>query len=191
MRSVPLWTAIITITVGFSGLGAVLAYIVPLLEVDNGLDPSDVTWVLMLWGVGTSVGAFWGGRLTDRDHRAASRLGLGLTALALFGIGAFGSSPWATVPLLFLLAVATQIFAQSGQVHLMDVLHGSPSLGSALSHAALNAASALGTGIGALIIAVGLGYQAPAWAALVLTAVALVLVRVGPGYRRAEAAPAL
>ncbi|MFV0286653.1 MAG: MFS transporter [Demequina sp.] len=191
MRSVPLWAAIITITVGFSGLGAVLAYIVPLLEVDNGLEPSAVTWVLMLWGVGTSVGVFWGGRLTDRDHRAASRLGLGLTALALFGIGAFGSSPWATVPLLFLLAVATQIFAQSGQVHLMDVLHGSPSLGSALSHAALNAASALGTGIGALIIAVGLGYQAPAWAALVLTAVALVLVRVGPGYRRAEAAPAL
>ncbi|WP_159449623.1 MFS transporter [Demequina sp. NBRC 110057] len=191
MRSVPLWTAIVTITVGFSGLGAVLAYIVPLLEIDNGLDPSAVTWVLVLWGVGTSVGAFVGGRLTDRDHLSAGRLGLWLTAAALLGIGAVGSSPVATIPLLFLLAIATQIYAQSGQVHLMDVLHGSPSLGSALSHAALNAASALGTGIGALIIAAGLGYQAPAWAALVLTGVALVLMAVGPGFRRSRTVAAL
>lgn len=184
MKSVPLWTAIIAITVGFSGLGAVFSYIVPLLEETNGLSPNAVTWALMMWGLATSTGAYIGGKLTDHSHVGAGRLGLVLTAIALTGIGVGGNQPVVTLPMLFLLGVATQIYSQSAQVHLMDTLHGSPSLGSALSHAALNAASALGAGIGAVIIGAGMGYQAPAWAALVLTAVAFVIALAGPGYRR-------
>ncbi|WP_062079077.1 MFS transporter [Demequina globuliformis] len=183
-RSVPLWTALIAITVGFSGLGAVFSYIVPLLEDTNGLSATSVTWALVMWGVATSTGAFVGGKLTDRSHVGAGRLGLVLTGVALLGIGVGGSNPVVTLPTLFLLGVATQIYSQSAQVHLMDVLHGSPSLGSALSHAALNAASALGAGLGAVIIGAGMGYQAPAWAALALTAVAFVIALCGPGYRR-------
>ncbi len=183
MRSVPVWTAIVAITVGFSGLGAVFSYIVPLLEVENGLTPSTVTWVLMMWGIATSTGAIVGGKLTDRSHLGAGKIGLVLTAIALIAIGAAGDQPGVTIPALFLLGVATQIYSQSSQVHLMDTLRESPSLGSALSHAALNAASALGAGMGAIIIGAGLGFRAPAWAALVLTGVAFVIALVGPGYR--------
>ncbi|WP_061962423.1 MFS transporter [Demequina flava] len=184
MRSVPLWTALIAITVGFSGLGAVFSYIVPLLEVGNGMSSTAVTWVLVMWGVAMSVGAYVGGRLTDRSHLGAGRLGLVLISISLFGIGIGGSTPFVTVPMLFLLGMSSQIYSQSAQVHLMDTLHGSPSLGSALSHAALNAASALGAGIGALIIGAGLSYQTPAWAALIFTSIAFVIALVGPGYRR-------
>lgn len=185
LRGWPLWTAIVAITVGFAGLGAVFSYIVPLLEVTNGFSASDVTWILVVWGAAMTVGAYLGGRLTDRSHIGAGRLGLGLASLALLGIAVLGSIPAVTVGLLVLLACSIQIFSQSSQVHLMDVMHGSPSLGSALAHAALNAATALGTGVGALVIAAGLGYQAPAWAALAFAAVAMVLITVGPGYRSA------
>lgn len=185
LRGRALWTAIIAITVGFAGLGAVFSYIVPLLEVDNGYTPDQVTWILVLWGAAMTVGAYAGGRLTDRSHLGAGRLGLALASVALFGIGMLGDVPVVTVALLVLLAASIQVFSQSSQVHLMDVLHGSPSLGSALAHAALNAATAVGTGLGALVIAAGWGYRAPAWVALVLAAIAMVLITRGPGYRAA------
>ncbi|MFW2514638.1 MFS transporter [Demequina sp. SO4-13] len=183
LRGRPLWTAIVAVTVGFAGLGAVFSYIVPLLEVTNGFDPGQVTWILVGWGAAMTCGAYVGGQLTDRSHVGAARLGLVGVALALLGLGLFGDVPAATLVLLFLLGSSVQVFSQASQVHLMDVLHGSPSLGSALSHAALNAATAVGTGLGALVIAWGFGYQAPAWVALVLAGAALVIVMLGSGYR--------
>lgn len=183
LRGRPLWTAIVAITVGFAGLGAVFSYIVPLLEITNGFAPGQVTWILVAWGAAMTCGAFIGGKLTDRSHIGAGRLGLAVAACALLGIAVLGDIPVATVLLLVVLAASVQVFSQSSQVHLMDVLHGSPSLGSALAHAALNAATAVGTGLGAVVIAWGLGYQAPAWVALVLAAAALVIVVLGPGYR--------
>ncbi|WP_084103226.1 MFS transporter [Demequina sp. NBRC 110056] len=183
LRGARLWTAIIATTVGFSGLGAVFSYIVPLLEVSNGLEAGQVTWVLAIWGAAMTAGAYLGGRLTDRSHVGAGRLGLAGAALALAGIGLVGDVPALTIGSLVLLAASMQVFSQSSQVHLMDVMHGSPSLGSALAHAALNAATAVGTGLGAIVIGAGLGYQAPAWVALGLAAVAMVIVVLGPGYR--------
>lgn len=183
LRGKPLWTALVAVTVGFAGLGAVFSYIVPLLEVTNGYTAGQVTWILVAWGVAMTSGAYIGGRLTDRSHVGAGRIGLSVAAVALLGLGLVGDVPVATVLLLVLLGSSVQVFSQSSQVHLMDVLHGSPSLGSALAHAALNAATAVGTGLGAVVIAGGLGYQAPAWVALVLAAAALVIVVLGPGYR--------
>lgn len=189
LRGRSVWTAIFAVTVGFAGLGAVFSYIVPLLEETNGYRPEQVTWILVGWGIAMSCGAYLGGRLTDRSHLRAGRLGLAVVAVALVGIGLVGDIPVVTVVLLFLLAAFNQVFSQSSQVHLMDVLHGSPSLGSAMAHAALNAATAVGTGLGAVVIAFGWGFQAPAWVALGLVTIAMVVVVVGPGYRRSAPDP--
>jgi len=190
LRSLPVWVAIIATTVGFAGFAAVFSYVVPLLEEANGFSASAVTWVLVAWGVGMSIGAAVGGRLADRSPVWTARIGLTGCAVVLLGLGLWGSVPYATVTLLVALAISMQIYSQSAQNHLMDVVHVSPTLGSAVSHASLNAANALGAGVGALVIAAGWGYQAPAWVALALTAVALVLVSVGAGYRKASSPPA-
>lgn len=183
LRGRQVWTAIVAVTVGFAGLGAVFSYIVPLLEETNGYRPDQVTWILVGWGIAMTFGAYLGGRLTDRSHLRAGRLGLTVVAMALAGIGLVGDIPVVTVILLLFLAAFNQVFSQSSQVHLMDVLDGSPSLGSALAHAALNAATAVGTGLGAVVIAFGWGFQAPAWVALGLVLIAMIVVTVGPGYR--------
>lgn len=188
LRGKQVWTAIFTVTVGFAGLGAVFSYIVPLLEETNGLAPEKVTWVLVGWGSAMTFGAYLGGRLTDRSHLRAGRLGLAVVGVTLLGIGIAGDIPLVTVGLLLLLAAFNQVFSQSSQVHLMDVMDGSPSLGSALAHAALNAATAVGTGLGAIVIAFGWGFQAPAWVAFALVGVAMVMLFVGPGYRRVPTA---
>jgi len=188
LRGRTLWTALIAVTVGFAGLGAVFSYIVPLLEETTGLTPSAVTWVLVGWGVGLSAGAYIGGKLTDWSTVGAARIGLSATAVTLLGIALLGTMPVPAVILLVLMPMSIQIFSQSSQNHLMDVIHTSPSLGAAMSHAALNAAYALGAGMGALVLSFGFSYLAPAWVAVALTLVALVVVYLGAGYRRDRSA---
>jgi len=183
LRGRVLWTAILTVTVGFAGLGAVQSYMVPLLEDTNGFVPSTVTLILALFGVGMVLGAFLGGRLTDRSVVLTARLGMGGVVVFLLALGLVGDMGWAVVAALVPLGICIQTFSQSAQAHLMDVVHTSPSLGSALAHSSLNAATVVGTGLGAIVIALGWGYLAPAWVALALAAVALMLVFVGPGYR--------
>lgn len=184
LRGRVLWTAILTITVGFAGLGAVQSYMVPLLEETNGFSTGMVTVVLMLFGVGMTIGAFVGGKLTDRSVLLTARVGIIGVAAALAVLGVVGDAGWPVVPALMLLGVFIQTFSQSGQAHLMDATHTSPSLGAALSHSALNAATVVGTGMGAIVIGLGWGFVAPVWFALGLSAIAVVLVFVGPGYRR-------
>lgn len=183
LRGRPLWTALLTIAVGFAGLGAVQSYMVPLLEETNGLATSAVTIALVLFGLGLTAGAMVGGRLTDRSSAFAARVGLAGVVLSLLALGLFGDSGWPTVAMLVSLGACVQVFSQSAQTHLMDVVHASPSLGAALSHSALNAATVLGSGLGAVLISLELGYLAPAWLALVGAVIALVLVFRGPGYR--------
>ncbi|WP_062313540.1 MFS transporter [Demequina rhizosphaerae] len=184
LRGRVLWTAILTVTVGFAGLGAVQSYMVPLLEDTNGFAPRTVTVVLALFGLGMTGGAYVGGKLTDRSVLLTSRVGLIGVSATLLLLGLVGSSGWPVVVALVLLGVFIQTFSQGAQAHLMDATHTSPSLGAAISHSALNAATVVGTGLGAIVIGAGLGYVAPAWVALVLALVAVVLVFVGPGYRR-------
>lgn len=188
LRGRTVWTALIAVTVGFAGLGAVFSYIVPLLEETTGLTPSAVTWVLVGWGVGLSAGAYIGGKLTDWSTVGAARIGLSATAVTLLGIALLGTMPVPAVILLVLMPMSIQIFSQSSQNHLMDVMHTSPSLGAAMSHAALNASNALGTGMGAMVLSFGFGYLGPAWVAVALTLVALVVVYLGAGYRQDRSA---
>ncbi|SEI97487.1 MFS transporter [Demequina mangrovi] len=184
LRGRVLWTAIGTVTVGFAGLGAVQSYIVPLLEDTNGFSSDAVTVILMIFGLGMTAGAFAGGRLTDRSPVLTARIGIIGVAAMLLALGLVGTLGWPVVIALVVLGACIQVFSQSAQAHLMDATHTSPSLGAAIAHSALNAATVVGTGLGAIVIGLGWGFVAPAWVALVLALVAVVLVFVGPGYRR-------
>jgi len=182
----PLRMAVITIVAGFAGLGAVQSYMVPLLEESNGFSSSAVTVSLVLFGVGMTIGAAAGGWLTDRGPALAAKVGLAGVSLSLLLLGLLGTTGWPTVIFLVSIGAFVQVFSQSAQTRLMDVVHASPSLGAALSHSALNAATMLGSGLGAVLIAQGLGYLAPAWLALVGAVAALAFVVKGPGYSDAE-----
>ncbi|WNM28315.1 MFS transporter [Demequina capsici] len=186
LRGRVLWMVILTIFLGFAGLGAVQSYMVPLLEDLNGFGSSQVTVILALFGVGMTIGAMAGGRLTDASPLLASRVGLIGVAASLLALGLWGDSGWPTVAFLVALGAFIQVFSQAAQTRLMDVVHASPSLGAALSHSALNASTVMGSGLGAVLIAWGMGYLAPAWVALVGALAAIVLLFVGSGFRDVE-----
>jgi DHA1 family inner membrane transport protein len=57
----------------------------------------------------------------------------------------------------------------------MDVAHESQSLAAALNHSSLNVGNALGAAFGGVAIAAGLGYLAPVWIGVALSALGVLL----------------
>ncbi|NRD49633.1 MFS transporter [Corallococcus exiguus] len=164
------WTSLVG-AVGFGGLFAVYSYIAPTLTFASGLSESALPWVLALFGVGMTVGAMMGGRLTDHSVSLAMWVGFGATTLVMALFALTATSPWAAVPLVFLIGISAQFLAPAVQVRLMEASPGAPSLAASMSHSALNIANAAGAWLGGVVIAAGYGYLAPAWAAVALTLV--------------------
>ncbi|RKH48449.1 MFS transporter [Corallococcus sp. AB049A] len=171
------WTSLVG-AVGFGGLFAVYSYIAPTLTFASGMSESALPWVLALFGVGMTVGAFLGGRLTDHSVTVAMWVGFAATTVVMTLFALTAQSPWAAVPLVFLIGVAAQFLAPAVQVRLMEASPGAPSLAASMSHSALNIANAAGAWVGGVVIAAGYGYLAPAWAAVAMTLVGAALFAV-------------
>jgi DHA1 family inner membrane transport protein len=76
---------------------------------------------------------------------------------------------------VFLIGAAASALSPTIQSRLMDVAHGSQSIGAALNHSALNIGNSLGAYLGGVAIAAGLGYVAPVWIGCGLSVLGLAL----------------
>ncbi|WGW11191.1 MFS transporter [Saxibacter everestensis] len=189
-RRPQVWMTIITGAVGFGGMFAVYSYIAPMMTEVSGLPEAVLPLVLAIFGLGMTVGNLIGGRLTDRSVNAAMYTGFGSTAvvMALFGLTA--ASPWAAIPLVFLIGVTAQILGPAVQVRLIEASPEAPSLAASMSHSALNIANAGGAWLGGLVIALGWGYLSPAWVAVILSVAGIGLFAIAASMQRRSAQPA-
>ena len=176
LRNGPLWIGFLAGAIGFGGLFAVYTYVAPMVTKVIGLSDGAVPWVLVVIGVGMTVGTLLGGRLADRNVLRTVLVGFIATALALVALGLVGRMPVPAVVALFLVGVTSQILGLAMQTRLMDLSPAAQSLGAALCHSALNVGNASGAFFGGLVIAAGWGYLAPTWTGLALTLVGLALV---------------
>ncbi|MFL6152689.1 MAG: MFS transporter, partial [Ornithinibacter sp.] len=148
--------------VGFGGMFALYSYIAPVVTEVAGLSRGTVPLVLLAYGAGGIVGTVLGGRLADWAL-FRSLVGSLVVLFALLLLVAL-TSPWA--PALFVgvfaVSVAASCLAITLQMRLMETAGDAQMLGAALNHSALNLANALGAWLGGLVIAAGLGFQAPA-----------------------------
>jgi DHA1 family inner membrane transport protein len=165
----PLWLVFASGAVGFGGMFAVYSYVSPLLTETAGLSIKAVPLVLALFGVGMTIGALVGGRVSDRSVVGAVLLGFALTALILLWLGLTASRAWSAVIGIFALGVVTQILAIAFQSRLMDLSPSAPSLGAALCHSGLNIGNGAGAWLGGLVLASGAGNLAPSWVGIGLT----------------------
>jgi DHA1 family inner membrane transport protein len=176
--------AMLTSVLASASLFAVFTYITPLLESVTGLRPNAITYALLVFGVGLTVGNLAGGRLADW------RLMPSLLAVfvALFfvnvafaftshsAIGAFitlfvwGCLGFAVVPLL--------------QLRIVNEAASAPNLAATLNQGAFNLGNASGAWIGGSALSSGVGYDALPWlgagGVLLAFASAVVSARLGP-----------
>lgn len=182
------WAALLTASLGFGGFFAVYSYVSPLATEITGTSASFVPIVLMVLGLGTTVGILGGGRLADHlgSVRAIFIL-FGSLAVSLVVLGVTAHSVAGLLVGVFLVGAAAQGLAPAIQTRLMDVAGDSQTLAAAVNHSALNIGNSLGALLGGMAIAAGFGYLAPTWLGLILVVPGVVFALVGWSItRRAE-----
>jgi DHA1 family inner membrane transport protein len=112
--------------------------------------------VLLLFGVGITVGGLVGGRLAD--WRVLPALGGLFLALALLLVGFSWGSRFQTATLIIMFVWGALTFATvpAAQVRVIDQAKGAPNLASTLNQGAFNLGNATGAWLGGTIIAAGL-----------------------------------
>ena len=173
------WFALLTGAVGFGGFFAVQSYIAPLATQVAGLPSAFVPLVLIVAGLGMTVGNIVGGHLADRGATRAVLLCFAAFAVAFTVLGL--TAQWAVGLFIGVLLVAATASALSPaiQTRLMDVAGESQTLAAAVNHSALNIGNSLGAFLGGAVIAAGFGYLAPTWAGLILCVPGAALAAAG------------
>ncbi|MFT4174641.1 MAG: MFS transporter [Rhodocyclaceae bacterium] len=168
--------ALTTTVTGAGAMFALYTYINPSLETLTQASPGFVTAMLVLIGVGFTLGNTLGGKLADRSVDGAL---IGFLLVLLVSMLAF---PWlASSKLgvaLALLVWGTAAFAVVPplQMRVMRAATGAPGLASSVNIGAFNLGNALGAALGGAVLQAGFGYAAVSIAGSTLAATALVLV---------------
>ncbi|WP_435870856.1 MFS transporter [Leifsonia williamsii] len=180
------WLALLIGAIGFGGFFAVYTYIAPIVTTVTGLPESAVPLVLVLIGVGMTVGNLLGGWMADRSVKRGMLL---FFAVLLVSLATLYFTAWSLAGLLvsvFVVAGACAALSPMIQTRLMDVAHDSQSIAAALNHSALNIANAAGAYLGGLTIAAGLGYLSPIMVGAILCVAGIVLALVSFGIDRSR-----
>jgi len=142
-----------------------------------GFSTGDVSWLLMVYGVGLVVGNMIGGRAADIDRDRALLLALAGLTVTLFVFGLLATSATATVILVFLMGVCGFASVPGMITRVTDAAHGA-ALAAGANVSASNVGNALGAWLGGLAIAEGYGYAAPLYvgSGIALISVAIMAV---------------
>lgn len=161
---------------GFAGLFVVFTYIQPILTRLTGFSEAAVSPILLVFGVGLSIGNVAGGRLADRGLGRALIGTLAALALVLVGLAAVLSIKGLAVAFIFLLGIAAFATVAPLQLRVLEAagVEGR-TLASSLNIAAFNLGNALGAWAGGLTIDRGLGLAALPLVAAAITAAGLLL----------------
>ncbi|MET0862616.1 MAG: MFS transporter [Microbacterium sp.] len=176
------WLTLGVGAIGFGGFFAVYSYVAPMITEITGSPEWVVPIILILMGLGMTVGNIVGGYLADLDLKRT--MVYGLIALAVV-LGALALTvQWLLVLGFFVFAtgLVSSALSPAIQTRLMDVAGDNQSIAAALNHSSLNLGNSLGAFLGGAVIALGWGFVAPAWAGVALAlgglAIALISFRI-------------
>ncbi len=169
------WFALGIGAIGFGGFFAAYSYIAPVVTDVAGAPEWAVPVILVMMGLGMTIGNLLGGHYADRNLKRT--LVGGLAALIVVQVLLALAAQW-IVSLgffVFVMGVVSAALGPTIQSRLMSVAGENQSIASALNHSALNIGNALGAFLGGLVIAHGFGFIAPVWVGVVLAAGGLAL----------------
>jgi DHA1 family inner membrane transport protein len=160
------WLALAIGAIGFGGFFAVYTYIAPIVTEVAGQSERFVPVILVVFGLGMTIGNLLGGRLADSHVMRTlfwcfaaviiSLVGFALTAHTVVGLVVFG----------FLVGASAAALSPAIQTRLMDVAGDSQTMAAAVNHSSLNLGNSLGALLGGVVIAAGFGYLSSVWVGL-------------------------
>jgi DHA1 family inner membrane transport protein len=152
-------------------LFSVFTYITPLLQTVTGFTPQGVTRVLLLFGVGLTIGNLVGGRLADWRLLPSVTASYAALALVLAGFAYTCHFPIpASVTVVVWGALAFALISPL-QIWVVDAASDAPNLASTLNQSAFNLGNSIGAWAGGAAIASGAGYAELPWLGAMVAAV--------------------
>lgn len=178
------WLVLLTTMLGNGGVFAWYSFVNPMLTQKAAFSDTVVSGLMVLAGGGMVLGNMLGGMLSDR--LSESRVIVGMQFVMLFSLVMLFTGcthPVVAVVGMFLATMALFAVSSPQQTLIVRYAPGGELLGGACIQVAFNLGNALGAQVGAVPLRMGLGYEYPALAGAVLTALGLAcsfyLVRWG------------
>lgn len=140
------------------GQYSLFTYITPLLTNVTGIETGVVPWVLLLYGVGSTIGVFIGGRLADWKLMPSLVAILALQAVMFVTIHFVSPYPVVMAIATILWGGVNFAFGSPVQSRVLAWAADAPNLASALIPTGFNIGIAIGAVLGAYVIDSGLGY---------------------------------
>ncbi|EMH4160913.1 MFS transporter [Pluralibacter gergoviae] len=172
-------SALLTTVLGAGAMFTLYTYIAPVLHSVTHASSLFVTGMLVLIGVGFSIGNYLGGKFADRSVTGT------LKGFLLLLMAIMATIPWlakteigAAVAML-VWGAATFAVIPPLQMRVMRVAHEAPGLSSSVNIGAFNLGNALGAAVGGAVISGGLGYGFVPVAGAIIAGLALLIVAAG------------
>jgi DHA1 family inner membrane transport protein len=177
-------------TLSSVSLFCVFTYIAPILEQVTHLSPAAVTRVLVVFGVGITVGNLLGGRLADWKQMPVLLVGFMLLILMFLAMPFLELT---VVPAVVMVLVWGCVHFAAGaplQSRIVDQAKGAPNLASTLNQGAFNLGNALGASLGGIMLTEGIGYRYLSLGSAAVASVALVVALIALRVEQKENGPA-
>ncbi len=159
LGTLQVWLAMVISALASASLFAVFTYIKPILTDVSGISTSAVTWVLLLFGAGMTVGNVIGGKLADwklMPTVIGTLIALSLTHIVFAQVTAL---PMATIVTVFFWGVLTFVIVPPLQMRVVESANEAPNLAATLNQGAFNVGNAAGAWIGGAALTFGIPYK--------------------------------
>lgn len=179
LRRTDVLLAIATTVIGSASTFTLFTYIVPLLQDVTGFTPADISPILLMIGVGLTIGITLGGKFSDRGAMRAMITMLSAMTVLLAALAIVADGRIATLVVIFLWAMAAFGLVPGFQSRVVDKARDAPNLASTLNIGAFNLGNAVGAFLGGVVLDLGFGVRAVPVAAAVVGLIALVIAILG------------
>ena len=184
-RNVQVWLALGIAAIGGGAMFSTFSYITPMMTRLAGYSESAMTPLLVLLGIGMTVGNTVGARMSNSGLMRTIYVSLGAQVVMAVVFFFTVHDKVAAAVTIVLFPFTTSLMLPPLQSRIIALAGGAPNLASASIHSAFNVANSLGAWLGGLTIAAGLGYGSPnlVSAGLALLGLMFALVSMGLGPR--------
>jgi DHA1 family inner membrane transport protein len=173
---------------GWVGFMTFYGYIAPVARV-AGFSAGDLTWVLVIVGVGLVIGNRLGGCTADANLRLSLMLWPAAMIVSLVVAGFVAPFKWPFLAAAFVFGIASFANVPPMQMRVMKYGKAAPELAATANISAFNIANALGGLIGGAVIDSSFGANAIPFAAAIVPAIGLLFILTQE--RGGSAGPAL
>lgn len=170
--------AMATTVLGSGAMFALYTFINPALQFFTQASPGFITAMLVLTGIGFTIGNTLGGRWADRSIDATLIGFLLVITASLLAFPWLAQTQMGAAFVLFIWSIAAFGVVPPVQMRVMRAASGAPGLASSVNVGAFNLGNALGAAMGSVFLKAELGYAAVMYGGAALAVLACAFVAV-------------